>query len=172
MEHSIAVLYSSKYGHAKQYALWAAEELHCPVLDYDQSKPQDWTSYPTILFFSGLYVGRPRRLEALLKESTDQKIIVGIVGLTDPQEQRHTMDTIEQSLPAERRNNTPLFYLHGGLTYKSLSFFERLAIGAMVSGVSKKEAKTETDLVLIQSKETPVNFMNKEALQPILECLR
>ena len=49
------VIYKSKYGSTKQYALWIAEELGCEAVDAKQVKADDLLEYDNIVYGGGLY---------------------------------------------------------------------------------------------------------------------
>jgi len=50
------IIFSSKYGATRQYAMWLSEKLKCPMVDHkDKPKLDD---YDTILIGSGVYMGK------------------------------------------------------------------------------------------------------------------
>ena len=49
------VIYKSKYGSTKDYAMWIAEELGCEAKDAKSVKVLDLLAYDTIIYGGGLY---------------------------------------------------------------------------------------------------------------------
>ena len=44
------VIYKSKYGATKQYALWIGEELGCKIVDAKNIKASDLAEYDNIIY--------------------------------------------------------------------------------------------------------------------------
>ena len=51
------VVYKSKYGTARQYAEWIAEELGCDIRNMDDIKARDLEPYENIIFGGGVHAG-------------------------------------------------------------------------------------------------------------------
>ena len=51
------VVYKSKYGTAKLYAEWIAEELGCDIKDMDEIKARDLEPFANIIFGGGIHAG-------------------------------------------------------------------------------------------------------------------
>ncbi len=51
------IVYKSKYGTARQYAEWIAEELGCDIRNMDDIKARDMEPYENIIFGGGVHAG-------------------------------------------------------------------------------------------------------------------
>ena len=51
------VVYKSKYGTAKQYAEWIAEDLNCEIKNMDDIRARDLEPYDNIIFGGGVHAG-------------------------------------------------------------------------------------------------------------------
>ena len=58
MPEKFVVVYISKYGASKQYALWLAQALGADLFDGEGLHVKDLREYSTIVFGSGIYAGR------------------------------------------------------------------------------------------------------------------
>ena len=56
MEKTI-VIYTSKYGSAKQYAEWIGEELSCPVKALKDVTKEELSGYSTLIYGGGVHAG-------------------------------------------------------------------------------------------------------------------
>ena len=66
MEKTI-VVYKSKYGTAKQYAEWIAEELECDIKSIDEIKASYLIPYDNIIYGGGVHAGGIEGFDTFLK---------------------------------------------------------------------------------------------------------
>ena len=62
------IIYRSKTGFTKKYALWLKEDLACDCVPYEERGTVDFEKYQTIAFGSGCYIGKINKLSWLKKQ--------------------------------------------------------------------------------------------------------
>ena len=61
------VIYKTKYGAAKQYAEWIAEDLDCDLANFDEIKKADIDKYDVIVYGGGVHAGGIRGMDVFMK---------------------------------------------------------------------------------------------------------
>ena len=79
------VVYQSKYGAAKTYAEWIAQELSCQAVEAKKIRIGDLQDYDTIIYGGGLYAEAIAGVTLITKhldQLAGKKLIVYTTGLT------------------------------------------------------------------------------------------
>lgn len=64
------------------------------------------------------------------------------------------------------------FYLRGGMDYNRVRSLDRLLISMVRGFIKKKKEKTEEDMEFLKSFEKPVDYTDREKIQPIVSYIR
>ena len=139
---STVVVYKSKYGSAKRYAEWIAEELGADLKNADETEAKDLAPYDTIIYGAGIYIGCIAGIALIannFRELKNKSVIVFTVGVTDPEEKRRTEDLLLKNFTPEMMKKIRVFHLRGALDYNKLGLVYKLMM--------KKEKIEEVDEV-------------------------
>ena len=156
------VLYRSKYGSTKQYALWIAEELGADIFPADTFSAEQFFTYDTVIFgapiFGGAILGIAAVADnmAVLKE---KRLFVFTVGITSPDAEKNLSDLREKNFPDSLIKQAEHFHLRGALEAEKLTFGHKLLLKMINSSMRNK-------LDLHQ------NHVSFEAILPLIEAVR
>jgi len=168
------IIYASKYGSAKQYALELSKRTNIEVISYKEIKTLE--DYDVIIYIGSVYASHVRGLKETLKKfkiKSSQKFIVVTVGLTDPND-LESMNKFYQSLKTQISeklfNDCKIVNLQGALRFNDLNFFFRFIIKRVFKSAEKKNQSTEmTQLMNNENKE--INYMDFNTLDKVEKLL-
>ncbi|MBO5353325.1 MAG: flavodoxin domain-containing protein [Lachnospiraceae bacterium] len=174
------VIYESKYGFTKRYALWISQALSCPIFERKNFHPQDFSKYDTIIYGGGLYAGGVSGIKLLTKnypQISNKHIVLFTCGLTstdNPTNITHIQTELAKVLSHEMLNHISLFHLRGGIDYAKLSFIHKTMMNMLKKMLSQKSDTelTAEDRQLLETYGKSVDFTDKTAIEPILKCVR
>ncbi|MCI5740420.1 MAG: flavodoxin domain-containing protein [Lachnospiraceae bacterium] len=130
------VVYQSATGFTEKYATWIAEKLSCEAKELKGVKKQEIGNYDMIIFGGWIMGGMIMGLDKMQKMNPKQLVVFAVGASNDSEEVRENLKTqnhLEQS---------PLFYLEGGLAFERMSFFPKTILKKMGKSIAKKENKT------------------------------
>lgn len=136
------VTYKSKYGSAKQYAEWLAEELNCEAVDLSKIKKEKLAEYDTIIHGGGLYAGGLAGLSYYKKNSDiikGKKFIVYATGAAPSYNEEMIKELKKKNLeglPTE----TEFFYCAGNYSYPKMTVGHKMMM-KMMDNLLKKQIK-------------------------------
>lgn len=172
------VIYKSKYGATKQYAQWIGEALDCRVMDFDQMSKQELTNYDNIIYGGGVQAGGIKGFDKFKKwirkylwlvEKPEKNIIVFAVGINlQTSETRKQLRDINFNKKWLR--GLTCYFLPGAYNPELVTGSDKMLMGMvkkMLNGKSEGE-RTPEDKVLIDAIENGCNFIDKEAVKPII----
>lgn len=170
------VIYTSKYGSTEKYANWIAEALDCPAKKLQEVGIQEMNEYDVIIYGGGLYAGRVAGLKKFLSQlgsAEDKRLVLFILGMTNPTETKVYTDAAEQNLPQEWRDCFEVFSLRGDQLFSKMSRMHKLMMRMPKSVAEKKPMaeRTEDDKHFLEHYGRDVIFANREQIKPILDRL-
>jgi flavodoxin len=169
----IAVIYKTKYGSAKQYAEWIAEETGGDLFEIDHLDPEMLSSYETIVFGGSLYVVGILGLKSLMKQYDQLKgkhLIVFSVGAS-PEVPEARKDVLQHNFQEEMRGKISFYMLRGAFDYNKLSLGDKALMTMLKTRIlSKKEEDRNADEIgMLACFERPESWVDKTAIKPIVE---
>jgi menaquinone-dependent protoporphyrinogen IX oxidase len=168
-----AVIYASKYGAAKQYAAWIAEELHAVLLEQNQVSPAQLQEFDCVIYGGGLYAGGIIGAN-LVANNPCNNLVVFTVGLADPKNTDYT-HILKKNFPPEYTQPLKVFHLRGGIDYKKLSLLHRgmmAMMKRMTIGKKKPEELSEEDRLFVDTYGGKVDFIDRSTVAPLVEFVR
>lgn len=175
-----AVVYESKYGAAKAYAGWLAEDLACPLLERKKIRGEDLVPYETVVYGGGLYAGGVNGVDLLVKAFPllrEKNLVLFTCGLSDPQDPDNVSrirGSLEKALPRELLEALTVFHLRGGMDCGKLGLVDRAMMAMFRKVLSKKDPGelSAEDRLMLEASGKAVDFVDRAALAPILEYVR
>lgn len=171
------VIYKSKYGSSGQYAAWLAEALHCSAEDINNVKVNELLIYDVIVYVGGLYAGSVngyKKFSENLSSLLGKKLILCMVGNTNPAETEKYNQVFMKNVPEEYRNAVKPFALRGDQLFSKMSVMHRLMMKLPKSMAEKipVEQRTEDDKQFIENYGKDVYFVNQESINEIVEYIK
>ena len=171
------IIYFSKYGTTKEYAEWIAEELNGDIYSVYNIKNNILNNYDTIIIGSGLYAGKVKGVDILIKNYEllkNKKLVIFTCGLADYTiiENRNSIyNRLKKEFPEKIIEKIKIFYLRGGINYKKLNLKHKIMMGLLKRMVTKKglHKTNEEDKMFIETYGKTLYFMNKNSIAELLE---
>lgn len=170
------VIYKTKYGSTKDYAMWIAEALGCEAVDAKTVKIDDIIGYDTIIYGGGLYsevINGVTLITKNFEKLKDKKLIVYTTGIT-PIDCRGYYDTyvLEKNFKPYMLEKIKIFNFLGKMITEELSVPHRAALKMLKKIMSGKENPTEMEKLLIDLCDLSGDFTDKKAIKELVEYAR
>ena len=170
------VIYKSRYGSAKQYAEWIADELSCDIRNEKETKIGDILKYDTIIYGGGLYAEVIAGIGLITKnldKLKTKKIAVFSTAIT-PLEYREYYDkyVIEKNFKQGVSENIKIFNFIGKMLLDELTPVHRTALKTLKKIMSGKENPTEMERLLVDLCDYNDNKMDKSYIKPLIDYVR
>lgn len=171
---SSIVIYTSTYGSTEKYAHWIAQSLKCEAKKLSEIQPKDLANFHTIVYGGGLYAGSIsgfKKFLAKLGDANNKRLVLYMVGMTDPERKETYAAIAEKSIPPEWKSKFQVFAFRGDQLFSRMSFLHRLMMKMPKSLAEKKpmEERTKDDEFFLETFGKDVVFTNKEAIQPLID---
>ena len=161
------VIYKSKYGATKQYAMWIGQELQLPVASADRFPLDELPKYDYFIIGSSVYIGKLEIKDWLKKNFNllqNKKIFffqvaASPVGQTKKREGYNTA-----SLPPTILEKIQFYYLPGRLILRNLSAWDRFML-KMGARLTKDPLEKKTML-------SDFDHVKKENILPVINAIR
>ena len=165
------VIYKSKYGATKQYAMWIGQELQLPVASADRFPVDQLPKYDYFILGSSVYIGKLEIKDWLKKNFPmfQNKKIFFFQVAASPVEQIEKRESYNKaSLSSDILKRIKVYYLPGRMIMRNLSVWDRfiLKMGARLTKdpVEKKKMLTDFNNVkkeyIVSLVKTVRNFTN------------
>lgn len=169
------ILYQSKYGATRKYAVWLSGETGFPAVETKKAKIEDIEKFDTIVLGGGVYASGVAGLSFLKKNMEalkGKKLLVFFVGASPYDEkdfqaaQRHNM---KGALAA-----VPCFYCRGAFDMDAMSIVDRNLCKMLRKAVAKKkpEELENWEKALMEAGDGRCDWTDKAYLEPILNSIR
>ncbi len=146
----IAVVYSSKSGHTKQYVDWLKEEVgDIDVIPAATFSPSQTMAYKLIIFACGVYGDKLSIMDFVKKNITamaPQKTMIMAVSWYTNDSEDAKKKLIEENYPEQFKNIVPIFVLNSGINRKSLSAMDKMKLTAAQVMIDKKDGRSSDDI--------------------------
>lgn len=170
------VLYKSRYGAAKAYAQWIAEELGCKALDAKDVKPDMLSDYDTVIYGGGLYAEIINGVSLITKnldKLNNKRLVVYTTGIT-PAACREYYDgeVIEKNFKPKMLERIKVFNFPGRMVADELSLPHKAAIKTLKKIMSGKENPTELEKLLIKLCDADGDFTDRESIAELVDFVK
>lgn len=171
----IAVIYKSKYGSTKRYAEWIADDVNADLFESSKVKIEDLQNYETIVFGGSLHAVGIKGVKLITDNFEllkNKKIIVFGVGASAERADA-IKHVLEYNFNEDIIKKINFFYLRGAFNYSKLSFIDKMLMNALKAKLKmkKEEDLDEDSKGLLASYDNPVDWTDKKAIIPIVECI-
>jgi len=126
----ILIAYQSKYGSTKQYAEWIQQDTEGDLVSIENGDKPDLTRYDIIIIGGSVRVGNIV-IAPFIKDHwsvmKEKRVILFTTSATPPQHPK-IQSIYEKSLPEEIRKEIKYFPLHGRISGKDLTLFDKFLI--------------------------------------------
>lgn len=170
----IGIIYKSKYGSTRKYALWLAESLKADLIEREDVTEEVIDRYDKIIYGGGVYAGNILGFNSLLKKFHNIKnkdLTVFAVGASPEGDEANRC--ISEVLKKCDLADIKYFYLRGALDEKQMSFLDKTLMKMLRKSISKKslEEMQEYEKALVENAGETVDFTDKESINEIVQYI-
>lgn len=165
------VLYKSKYGNTRRYATWIAEELGWELRDFSDFHKKEIGEYHTVIFGSGVYMGKMNQIKKALRMFQDKPIIFFACAgnNNDPAE----IEVIRKGNFTEaQRAFHAFFYLPGGVDLSKVQGLYKIMLQVFKKVMERKKQKTPEDIAILDGFYNPTHYVDRKHIDAIVSFAR
>lgn len=145
----IAIVYSSKYGHTKQYADWLKEDVDADAIDISKFNITQMLAYKLVIFACGVYGDKLSIMDFVKKNVTAipvQKTMVMAVGWYTNDSKEAAEKLMTDNYPPEFKDKVPMYIVNSGLDKKQISKMDSVKLVAAKLAIEKKDGRSSDDI--------------------------
>lgn len=145
----VAIVYSSKYGHTKQYADWLKEDVDADAVDISKFNITQMLAYKLVIFACGVYGDKLSIMDFVKKNVTAipvQKTMVMAVGWYTNDSKEAAEKLMADNYPPEFKGKVPLYVVNSGIDKKQISKMDSVKLVAAKLAIEKKDGRSSDDI--------------------------
>jgi len=151
----VAIIYTSKFGHTKQYADWLAAHLgkdDADVINVAGFNPTQILAYKLVIFASGVYGDKMPIMEFVKKNimsiSTSKTMFLAVSWYTnDSAEGKQKL--IDENYPDQFKGKVPMYVVNSGIDKKKISVADKAKLIASQVMIEKKDGRSNDDINIL-----------------------
>lgn len=146
---NVAVVYSSKYGHTKQYADWLKEDVDADAIEIAKFNITQMMAYKLVIFACGVYADKMAIMDFVKKNVTaipTQKTMIMAVGWYTNDSAEAKEKLIAENYPEQFKGSVPLYIVNSGINKKQISKVDSMKLIAAQVSIEKKEGRSSDDI--------------------------
>lgn len=168
------ILYRSKYGATRRYALWLSEETGFACMDVRKADIQEVLRHDVIVFGGAIYASGISGLSFLRKHVgtlRGRKIIAYCCGVSPYKDSM--FQRIRERNMTGALADVPLFYCRGAWDMSAMTFMDRTLCAMLRNSVAKKDpADCEAwEKALMEAGDGRRDWTDRSYLAPILSAI-
>ena len=151
----VAIVYTSKFGHTKQYADWLAAHLgkdDADVIIVATFNPTQLLAYKLIIFASGVYGDKMPIMDYVKKNimgiSTSKTMFLAVSWYTNDSEEAIQKLT-EENYPDQFKGKVPMYVVNSGIDKKKISVADKAKLIASQVMIEKKDGRSSDDINIL-----------------------
>lgn len=168
------IVYKSVTGFTEKYAACIAAALGCEAIGLKDASAKRLSGCESLIFGSRIHAGRidgidkARRLTA---ESGAKRLILFATGGA-PAEAAEVIEKMwRDNLTAGELENTPHFYMPGGLCYEKMPLVDRLIMKMAAKMMSKAEPKDDAEAGFATALSGSYDNFDEKYIAPLVDYL-
>lgn len=169
------IVYQSKYGATKKYALWLKDMTGFDCMETPKADILEAAQYETIILCGGIYASGIAGLSFLKKnigKLQNKKLVVLCVGAS-PFDEDALAEVKTHNLTGDLKN-IPLFYGRGAWDEGKMNFMDRTLCRMLQKSVAKKDPDTYEPWMkaLMETCGQSCDWTDPKYLTPLMDYLR
>jgi len=169
------VIYKSKTGFVKKYAVWLAEELSADLFEASKFNINQLNGYDKVIYGGSLHAVGIIGIKLItenMKKLEGKKVAVFATGAS-PSSEAVIEEIITNNIPPDQRSKIKFFYLRGGFNYDKLPLGDKVLMTLLKWKIrnkkKKKEELTRDEKGMLAAYSKPVDFTKKDYINEIVE---
>ncbi len=169
----VAIVYTSKFGHTKQYADWLAAHLgkdDADVINIAAFNPTQLLAYKLIIFASCVYGDKMPIMDFVKKNmagvSPAKTMFMAVSWYTTDSEEA-VQKLVEENYPDQFKGKVPLYVLNSGIDKKKISVADKAKLLASQVMIEKKDGRSNDDINILAILKGYTDATSEENLDSI-----
>ena len=175
-----AVVFKSKYGATRKYAMYIAQRLDADMYDLAKVKKFDFGKYDTIVYGGGIYASSINGIKFISSNAEKlegKNILIFTTGLGDPAVAKNTQvisKSLNKVLPKQIMANAHLYCFRGGIDYGKLSFLHKQMMSMMHKMIAKKSESemTKDDRDILDTYGKAIDYVDVATASQLIEYVK
>lgn len=175
----IVVTYRSRYGHARSYAEWIADDLGAELIDLGKHPSTYLADAAAAILVTPIYARSlfGAKVFAGLAEHAPEVPLVGVtVGASDPDNPanlRTYRSIVDTTFSDDLRDRMRWFHVRGGLDYPRMSMMHRAMMWMVTRKAKRNAANGDAESrAMLESYGKVVDFSDRATIAPVVEYVR
>lgn len=169
------ILYQSKYGATRRYAMWLRERTGYTLMETKAATPSITNQHRCLVLCGGIYASGIAGIQYLKRnraELSNQHLIILAVGASPDSPELHQQ--LSQRHLQDKLKGASLFYARGSWNEEGMSFLDRKLCQLLQKAVARKDpANLELwEQALMASAGQAADWTAPENLEPLIDHLR
>ncbi|OQB22766.1 MAG: Flavodoxin domain protein [Firmicutes bacterium ADurb.Bin182] len=173
-----AVIYKSRTGFTKKYALWISEALSAELFEASYVSAKMLEAYDTVIFGGNLHavgIDGVKLITRNLLKLKGKRVIVFAVGLSVPDEKIRN-EVLNNNFSLDERERIRFFYFRGGFDRSRLSLTDKILMALLKKKIENKKRKglkladDEKGMLAIYDKS--VDYTSKKSIEPLVAYVK
>lgn len=151
----VAIVYTSKFGHTKQYADWLAAHLgkdDADVINVATFNPTQLLAYKLVIFASCVYGDKMPIMDYVKKNimgiSTSKTMFLAVSWYTNDSVEA-VQKLVEENYPDQFKGKVPLYVVNSGIDKKRISVADKAKLIASQVMIEKKDGRSSDDINIL-----------------------
>ena len=151
----VAIVYTSKFGHTKQYADWLAAHLgkdDADVINVAGFNPTQILAYKLVIYASCVYGDKMPIMDFIKKNIagvSPAKTMFMAVGWYTNDSEEAVQKLMEENYPDQFKGKVPLFVVNSGIDKKKISVGDKAKLLASQVMIEKKDGRSNDDINIL-----------------------
>lgn len=151
----VAIVYTSKFGHTKQYADWLLAHLgkdEADVINVAGFNPTQLLAYKLIIFASCVYGDKMPIMDFVKKNImgiSTAKIMFLAVGWYTNDSEEAVQKLTEENYPDQFKGKVPMYVVNSGIDKKKISVADKAKLIASQVMIEKKDGRSNDDINIL-----------------------
>jgi len=167
----ILVTYKSKYGHTKKYATWIAQQLNADLKPLSDVNKKDVSSFETIIFGTGVYMGKMNGLKKAFKVFNHHPMIVFACGGHLNKLKEIEKIKIQNRLEPDSFKGK-FFYVPGGLDFSQVKGIMKPILRIVEKMLKNKVDKTKEEIEMLEGFSNPTYYVDEIYIKEIVDYVK
>ena len=169
-----AVLFRSKYGASREYALMLGRKIQAEVVENEGLTAELVAEFDTLVLIGGVYAGRISGLDFLRKNRRaleGRRFAVFAVGAS-PECEENDGTLFRRNMKGEL-DGIPLFYGRGAFDESVLTLMDKGIVGMArkAAEMTKDSDRSPLDRAILEASAAPVSWVSENYLDPLVSYL-
>jgi Flavodoxin len=168
------VIYKSKSGFTKKYAVWIAEALAADIYPVSEIIEADLDRYDSVVYGGGLHavgINGIKFIKRNLERIKGKRLAIFACGAS-PARENVLKEVCDMNFSSEEQKYLKFFYLRGGFDYSKLTFVDKILMSLMKMKLNSRKQLEPDERGMLAAYDTPVDFTRQKNIDELIKYMK